>query len=243
MSLSFPQMLLLVSSAFAASTMAAVTGTGGGILFLPVLIALIGVRDAVPAYTLAQFVGNLSRVVLNRKELRLDVVAWFAAGAVPAAVLGSMLFSRSQETFLVRALGLFLLASVVWRRLSPQSKVSFPVHRFAGIGGVFGVVSAYFGSAGPFLAPFFLAFGLTRGAYIGTEALGTAIMHVTKMATYGVSGVFSQQAVVVGLIVCPVMVAGSYIGKRIVDRISRRFFVMMIETVLVVFGVLFLVRG
>ncbi len=243
MDVSLTEIALLMAAAFTASTMAAVTGTGGGIILLPVLIALIGVRDAVPAYTLAQFIGNLSRVLFNRKDVRLDVVAWFAAGAVPAAVLGAMLFARSQETILVRLLGAFLLASVAWRRLNPRPSEGFPAHRFAGIGGVFGVVSAYLGSAGPFLAPFFLSFGLVRGAYIGTEALGTAIMHITKMCTYGASGVFSRQAVLAGLTISPVMVAGSFAGKRIIDRISRRVFVAIIETILVVFGILFLGRG
>lgn len=229
--------------AFVASTIAAITGTGGGILLLPVMVAILGVREAVPAYTLAQFIGNLSRVLLNRKELRFDVVAWFVAGAIPAAVLGSLLFAKSRDHVVVRALGLFLLTSVVYLRWSRKQLAGFPVTRFAPVGVVFGFVSAYLGSAGPFLAPFFLAFGLLRGAYIGTEALGTAIMHVTKMATYGMSRVFSLNAVCVGLAMAPAMIAGSLTGKRVLDRVPPWFFVTLIEFVLFVFGLLFLVRG
>lgn len=234
---------VLAAVAFIASTVAAITGTGGGILLLPVMVAILGVRDAVPAYTLAQFVGNLSRVALNRKEIRIDVVAWFIAGAIPAAVLGSFLFAKSQDHVVVRALGLFLLLSVAYLRWSRKRVVGFAVKRFAPIGAVLGFVSAYLGSAGPFLAPFFLAFGLIRGAYIGTEALGTAIMHITKMVTYGAASVFSQNAAVVGLALAPIMVAGSFAGKRVVDRVSPRLFIGLIEAVLAIFGLLFLVRG
>ena len=233
--------ILLAGAAFAASTVAAVTGTGGGILLLPVLVSLIGVRDAVPAYTLAQFFGNISRVLMNRRELRLEVAGWFVLGAVPAALAGSLLFARSEEQALVRALGVFLLVSVVWRRVRRGGATGFPGHRFVAIGAVFGVVSAYLGSAGPFLAPFFLSYGLVRGAYIGTEALGTAVMHVTKMATYGAVDVFSRNAVTVGFILAPIMVGGSWLGKRAVDRIPQCAFVLMVETILIVFGVVFLV--
>jgi uncharacterized membrane protein YfcA len=40
-----------------------------------------------------------------------------------------------------------------------------------------------------------------------------------------------------------VMILGSYLGKRIVDRLPERVFVWMIEAVLIVAGVGFLIRG
>jgi uncharacterized membrane protein YfcA len=159
------------------------------------------------------------------------------------AVLGGLLFVRTGDHTLTRLLGGFLLATVVWRRWRHGHEQGFPAYRFAFIGGVFAFVSALLGSAGPFLAPFFLSFGLVRGAYIGTEALATAIMHVIKMATYGASGAFALRAVIVGSSLGPVMIAGSYLGKRIVDRIPTRVFVAIVEVVLAVFGVLFLIRG
>lgn len=237
------ELLTVAIAAFIASTIAAVTGTGGGIILLPVLVTTLGVRDAVPVYTLAQFIGNLSRVGFNRREIRARVVGWFALGAVPMAVAGALLFARTGDQTLMRILGVFLLGSVVWRRLRGNRPDGFPVQRFILIGGVFAFISALVGSAGPFLAPFFLAFGLTRGAYIGTEALATAIMHVTKMGTYGLAGVFAGHAVMMGLSLGPIMVIGSWLGKRIVDRISERLFIAVVDTALVIFGLLFLIRG
>ena len=70
-----------------------------------------------------------------------------------------------------------MLASVAWRHLrgSPPRR---PARRaFAAIGAVFGFLSALLGSVGPLLAPFFLAYGLVKGAYVGTEALATVVMH------------------------------------------------------------------
>lgn len=241
--MNFNEMFVVAGAALVASTVAAVAGTGGGILLLPVLVATLGVRDAVPAYTLAQFVGNLSRVGFNWREVRPRVVVWFALGAVPMAIVGAILFTRTSEQTLMRILGAFLLASVVWRRMRGNRQVGFPIQRFTLIGGAFAFISALVGSAGPFLAPFFLAFGLTRGAYIGTEALATAVMHMTKMGTYGMSGVFAPHAVAIGLALGPIMIAGSWLGKRILDRISEQFFVAAIDSVLVVFGLFFVVRG
>ena len=43
--------------------------------------------------------------------------------------------------------------------------------------------------------------------------------------------------------VAPFMIAGAYAGKRIVDHVPERVFVILIEITLVVAGLGFLLRG
>lgn len=237
------QWIVLALVALVASTLAAVTGFGGAAILLPVLVAVFGVREAVPVLTVAQLIGNGSRVWFNRRELVWGVVGWFAIGAVPLALLGGYLFAKAPLSGLTRLIGAFLLLVVVWRHLRPRRAGSFPAAAFAGIGAGGSFLSALVGSVGPIMAPFFLAYGLAKGAYIGTEALSTVVMHVTKLVAYGQTGVLTWSGVVIGLALGPIMILGSFLGKRIVDRLSERVFVAIIEGVLVVAGVLFLVRG
>lgn len=234
---------LLIAAALLASTIAAVTGTGGGVILLPVMTLFFGVRDAVPMYAVAQLIGNLSRVVLNRRDIRLNVVGWFMVGAVPMAIVGAIVFARTSEAGLLRLLGAFLLVCAIVRHASAKRLLGFSPKWFAPIGGVFAFVSALLGSAGPFLAPFFVSYGLVKGAYIGTEALSTVTMHLSKLPTYYATGTLSQDAVVAGLALGPVMILGSFIGKRIVDRIPTKAFAIMIDVIVCGFGVWFLVRG
>jgi len=115
------------------------------------------------------------------------------------------------------------------------------VRAFAAIGAVFSFLSALVGSVGPLMAPFFLAHGLVKGAYIGTEALATVVMHVAKLAAYQGTAILTLRAVVVGLALGPIMIFGSYAGKRILDRLPERAFVLIIELVLAGTGLWFLV--
>jgi uncharacterized membrane protein YfcA len=55
--------------------------------------------------------------------------------------------------------------------------------------------------------------------------------------------VLPDTAIAAGLALGPVMIAGSWVGKRIVDRIPEHVFVLIIETTMVVAGLLFLIRG
>src|SRR5690348_9181670 len=235
--------LLVAAVAFVAATLAAITGFGGAAVLLPVLVVAFGVRAAIPILTVAQLIGNGSRVLFNRRELDFRVVGWFALGGVPLALAGGLLFARAPLTGLTRLLGLFLLLIVAWRRFRPQTKFRPPLRSFALVGAAASFLSALLGSVGPLMAPFFLAYGLVKGAYIGTEALATVVMHVTKLVAYRESNVISGAAALAGLALGPIMVGGSWAGKRIVDRLPERVFVLLIEATMTIAGLLFLIRG
>ena len=234
---------LVVVAALGASTLAAVAGFGGAAIMLPVLVAAFGVRDAVPILTVAQLMGNLSRVGLNRGDLSFPVVRWFAVGAVPAAVLGGVIFATAPAPALVRVLGIFLLLTVAYRHTPWGKRARLGLRGFLPLGALSGFVSALVGTVGPFMAPFFLAYGLVKGAYIGTEALATVVMHVVKLGVYGGYALLGLRAVLVGVAIGAVMVVGSYAGKRILSRVPERFFPYLVEAVLVTTGLLFAIRG
>lgn len=241
-----PDLLHLVVTlavSFVAAALAAVAGFGGAAVLLPVLVWTFGVRDAIPILTVAQLIGNASRVWFNRRELNWRVVVWFALGGVPMALLGGMLFARAPLAMLTRILGVFLILIVVWRHAHPKTIWRPSLPAFAGIGAGASFLSALLGSVGPLMAPFFLAYGLLKGAYIGTEALATVVMHVTKLIAYRNAAILPLHSVLAGLALGPVMVWGSFVGKRIVDRLREQVFVWIIEATLVAAGTLFLIRG
>lgn len=237
------QILLLGGAALIAATLAAVTGFGGAAVLLPVLVAVFGVRAAIPILTVAQLIGNGSRVWFNRHEVVRPVIGWFSVGAVPLALLGGVFFAQAPLPILTRLVGLFLLLTVVWRHRRRGPAWRPTLQSFALIGGLFSFLSALVGSVGPLMAPFFLAYGLVKGAYIGTEALATVVMHLLKLVAYEGTAVLTPAALGTGLALGPVMVLGSFIGKRILDRLPEQVFVWVIEGVLLVSGLSLLLGG
>ncbi|HEY7168795.1 MAG TPA: sulfite exporter TauE/SafE family protein [Candidatus Binatia bacterium] len=235
--------LLLGASAFLGSMLAAVAGFGGAAILLPLLVVIYGVREAIPILTVAQLIGNGSRVWFNRVELDLPVVGWFALGGVPAALLGGFLFAAAPTSFLLRLLGVFLIATVIYRRVGNPAILRIPLRGFAILGAVLSFLSALLGSIGPITIPFFLAYGLFKGSLIGTEALATVVMHVTKLVAYQRVSILNFDSFLIGLVLGSIMIVGSFIGKRILDRLPEKIFVMLIEATLIIAGVTFLVRG
>jgi len=232
--------ILLAFAALVASTLAAVSGFGGAAILLPPLTLVYGIRLAVPILTVAQLIGNASRAFLNRKELDWRVVGWFALGGVPMALVGSILFAHVPLRALTRLLGAFLILLVVLRHSAGASRWKPPLRSFTLLGACFSLLSALLGSVGPLMAPFFLAYGLVKNAYIGTEALATVTMHVTKLVAYRQLALLPARAVLTGLALGPSMILGSYVGKFILHRLPVWLFVRIVDLTLVAAGFLFL---
>jgi hypothetical protein len=236
-------LILLAAGAFAGSVLAAVVGFGGAAVLLPLLVAAFGVREAIPILTVAQLLGNLSRAWFNRSELDLPVVAWFALTGVPAALVGGFLFASAPLAFRTRLLGLFLIGVVAYRHSRAGTTMRLPLRAFAILGAVFSFLSALLGSVGPIMIPFFLAYGLVKGALIGTEALATVVMHVTKLVAYGSTAILTSHSTIVGLGLGVITIFGSLIGKKILDRLPEKIFIFLIEATLLIAGLRFLIHG
>jgi uncharacterized membrane protein YfcA len=233
-------LLAASSAAFGLALLSSVAGFGGGVLLLPVFTVLFGLRVAVPMLTLTQLSSNGSRVWFNRSELRWPLIGWFALGAVPFAVLGGVLLTHAPLAPLKSLLGVFLIGVVVWRRVQRQPRTPADP-AFVAVGAASGLGSALLGSVGPLTAPFFLAVGLTRAAYVGTEAASALTMHLTKIATYGAGELLTGQVLLYGAALTPATLLGAWAGRKIVGRISDRLFVLLVEIGLLAAGVLFLI--
>jgi uncharacterized membrane protein YfcA len=226
-------------AAFGLAVLSAVAGFGGGALLLPVFTGLFGLRVAVPVLTLTQIASNGGRVWFNRRNLEWRAVARFSGGAIPFAIVGGLLLAHAPLAPLKRILGIFLIVVVVWRHLRPQPKPPSD-NAFIAVGAASGLGSALLGSVGPLTAPFFLAKGYTRAVFIGTEAACALITHAAKIGTYGASNLLTVRVLLLGVAMTPATLAGAWAGKKVLNRLSDRVFVVLVESGLVIAGLLFL---
>ncbi len=236
-------MVVLVSTALFSAVLGSVAGTGGTAVLLPVLVHYFGIQVAVPMVTLANFAANASRVWIHWAEVDRQVMAWFTLGSLPLTVLGTWIFTVAPPALLTRLLGAFLIGIVVWRRLRsvpPQKRA--PIWFFPlGLG--FGFLNGLVPTVGPLMAPFFLAYGLIKGSYIGTDALITVGMQGTKLVVFGSAHFLTGTVLLYGALLVPFMFAGAFVGGALLERLPTWVFAIIIELTLVIAGLDFLIRG
>lgn len=227
--------------AYFSSTLSGVAGFGGALIFLPALVAVHGTKSSVPILTVSVLLGNASRVYFNRRELDLKVVLLFSLGSVPLAVLGSLVYVTLPALWIYKAIGAFLIVSVLFQRLYKPVRVKTPWF-FLPLGAASGFLSALVGGIGPLSAPFFLAYGLTKEAFVGTEALCATLMHLTKSLAYQRLHVLGPKEAWAGLLYGLIMAAGSYTAKQILNRLSREQFLRLVEALLLAVGLYMLIK-
>ena len=227
---------VLVVGALVGSLVGGVAGFGTGIIMLPLVAWVLGLRAAVPVLTVTMAIGNLARIWWSRGEVDRGVVARFAIGAVPATALGTALYVGAPSEWLGRFVGLFLIASVPLRRILAMDFFRMRLAYFPALGAVVGLVSGLVVTTGPLNTPFFLAYGLRRGAYVGTEALCAMVMHLARGAALARYALLTWETFAVGALLGATMFAGSWLGRRVLDRMSDRVFLTIIEVLLVVLG-------
>ena len=164
----------------------------------------------------------------------------FLAGAVPTTAVGAMLYAGATSEHLRLIIGSFLVAAVPLRRLLQTRYLSVRLVHFPFIGAVFGLLSAIVVSTGPVLAPFYLSYGLRRSAYIARESFCALALHLTRGAVFTRYALLSGDAVHGRRGPGQRMFGGAWIGRRLLDRMSDRVFLTVIEALLVLMGLQFL---
>ncbi len=228
--------VLIFFVSFIAATISGAAGFGGALLLLPVLKGVVGIKAAVPILTIAQIFGNASRVWFGRKELQWKPIVYFVVAAIPLSVVGSYLFTDIDSKKITFGIGIFLILIVLYRRLKIKS-ISFGNRGMLIGGGLTGFLSGLAGSAGPLGAAFFLGLNLSAVAYVASEAFTALTMHLTKTVVYGRYALVGLAELYYGLFIGVAMILGSWAGKRIIQKLSKTTFIIVVEILLVISGI------
>jgi uncharacterized membrane protein YfcA len=91
-------------------------------------------------------------------------------------------------------------------------------------------------STGPINTPFFLAYGLVKGAYLSTEALGSMAVGITKAIVFQRFDALPPETAMRGLIVGASVMAGSWVARGFVLRLGAQQFRTLMDALLLCAG-------
>lgn len=226
-------LLLLSLLALAAGVLSGIVGTGSSLILLPVLVVLYGPRVAVPVMAIASVFGNIGRVVAWWREIRWRPVLGYSLTGVPGAVLGAHTLLTIPPVVVDVFLAVFFLAMIPIRRLIRRSRIRIRLWHMAVAGVLVGFLTGLVLSTGPLSVPVFTGYGLSGGAFLGSEAASAVMLYAGKLATFGSADVLTPAVVARGLVIGAVLLIGSILAKWVVRRLRTRTFELLIDAVLV----------
>lgn len=224
--------LVLLACGLFAGTLGGIVGTGSSLVMMPVLVTMFGPRQAIPIMAIAAIMGNLGRVLAWRREIDWRACGAFCATAIPGAILGARLLLEIPPGAAETALGLFFLSLIPVRRWLARREFRISATHLLLLGAPLGLLTGVVASTGPLTVPLFTFHGLERGAFLGTEAAASIGMYIAKVATFQAFGALAPDVLVRGLGVGATLMAGSFVGRFAVLRLSQRAYRTLIDALM-----------
>jgi uncharacterized membrane protein YfcA len=220
-----------------------IIGTGASILLLPLLVFEYGPQQAVPIMAIASVMANVAKALSWWREVNWRAFAAYSIPGVPAAALGARTLLVLPPRLVDLALGAFFLAMIPAQRWLRLRDRRIGLWQLALAGAVIGFLTGIVLSTGPLSVPAFSAFGLAKGAFLSTEAVSSLALMVSKAVTFRQLGALPGPAILQGLIIGASVMAGAFLGKRLVQRMSLGTFRLLLDAVLLCSGLSLLWAG
>jgi uncharacterized protein len=227
----------------AAGTISGIVGTGSSIMLMPVLVWQYGPKQAVPIMAVAAVMANLSRILAWWREVDWRACAAYSVTGIPAAALGARTLLVLPSHAVDIAIGLFLIAMVPARHWLARHRLKISLGHLALGGAVIGYLTGIVVSTGPLSVPLFLFYGLTKGAFLATEAASSLGLYLSKSATFQHFGALTPDVALQGLIAGSSLMFGAFIAKRFVLRLEPEAFRLVMDAIMLAAGLSMLWNG
>lgn len=228
--------LFVVAVGLVAGTLSGIVGFGSSLMLMPVLVLAFGPLQAVPIMAVAAVMANVSRVVVWWREVDWRACWAFAATGAPFGALGAATLLSLPTRIIEAALGVFFISMIGVRRWMAAHELRLRPAHLAAIGAPVGYLTGIVVSTGPITAPIFLAAGLVKGGFVGTEAAATLMVYLTKTAVFRGMGALPLDIAVKGLITGSTLTAGAFLAKRFVLKMDAARFHLLMEGLMLVSG-------
>lgn len=219
-----------------AGTISGIVGTGSSIMLMPVLVYQYGPKQAVPIMAVAAVMANLSRILAWWREVDWRACAAYSVTGIPAAALGARTLLALPSHAVDISIGLFLIAMVPLRHWLARHQFKLSLWHLAIGGAVIGYVTGIVVSTGPLSVPLFLFYGLTKGAFLATEAASSLGLFVSKSVTFQQFGALTPDIALKGLVAGASLMSGAFIAKRFVIRLEPDVFRLVMDGIILVAG-------
>ena len=231
-------------SAFAVRSAA---GFGAGLIAIPMLAFVLPVSTAVSVATVFTTLTSMELVIREWRHIAWRQFAVIFGYSMLGIGLGLYFIHLLNEDVLRRCLGAFLILYSIQALWAADTSRIVPKRWHgalgAGVGIIGGLFSALFGAgAGPIYVVYFDILRLERAVFRATMSavvvLGGAA-RIIGYESYGFYGYSSLALLAVGL---PLVLVGSWVGDRIVYRLSARSFSRLVAVIVLGSGVALVIR-
>ena len=228
--------VLFFGSAFLAEVIGTMAGFGSSTVFLPLALLFFDFKTALVLTAFLHIFGNINRIGFFRHGIDRRLVRLFGLPSVAATVLGAVLVPFIPQQILKTILGYFLVGYAGLSLAKETLKFGAAWENAVAGGLLSGFFAGLIGTGGALRGAFLTAFNLPKNKYIATAAAIALAVDVTRIPVYLKLGFLDSKYTAYLLPLFAVALAGSWVGKKMVDRIPQRIFMKLVLLAILAVG-------
>lgn len=217
---------------------------GAATLLIPIITFLIGAQMVAPIISIAGLFANPSRAILFRKNINWLVIIYLLPGSIIGSIIGAWSLTHMNIEIIQIMLGLFLVTYVL-QEIFGQMRLTIKMRLvwFFPLGLIVSFLSGLIGATGPIQNPFMLNYGLHKEQLVGTKAINSLVMQLTKITSYGAFGALSLEVINYGVILGIGAVTGVFLARSYLVKIDALKFNQYTLILMTISGILMLYKS
>lgn len=226
--------ILFLMLAFIVSIISATFGFGSAIILIPFSSFLLPIKKAIAIVTIFFIAGNVSKIIIFRKDIDWKTTFLIWIGAIPLVFVGAYMMVYSPSEIIKKVLGIIVLMYVINDYFKLTKNIKLNKLAIIGVGSAYGFFAGIIGTGSAIKAALLNHLGLRKERFIATMATSAILLNIIKTTIYSKFDLITQTDIplIFGLILCAF--AGAYIGRNFVKKIHPDIFRKIILIILII---------
>lgn len=205
---------------------------GASMVSIAIFAAVLPVKESTGTLLLLLLIGDVIAIRMFRRTANRDMLRRLAPAVFPGIILGAVFVHLADAALFTRVIGIIILALVALHLATRDRREQLAGHDAPGAGhavtisagAIAGFTSMVANAGGPVMTLYLLRAGLGIHEFLGTSAWFFFLVNLTKLPFSLGLGLLDIDALLLALALAPAILIGALIGRRIIERISKRQF-------------------
>lgn len=224
--------------ALIAEILGTVGGFGSSLFFVPIASYFLDFHSVLGITALFHVSSNVTKIALFRHGFDKKIILWVGLPAVVFVVVGAYWSQFVNTVWLERILGVFLIGISVLFFIFRNFRIE-PNRTNSILGGVVsGLAAGLLGTGGAIRGLTLASYQLKIQVFIATSAVIDLAIDASRAVVYSVNGYVHPHDVYLIPVLLVASILGTWIGKKILSKISEDKFKIIVLVMIFLTGIM-----
>jgi uncharacterized membrane protein YfcA len=220
-----------------AEVLGTIGGFGSSVYFVPMASFFFDFQSVLGITALYHLSSNISKIAFFKKGFDKKIVLTLGIPSVLFVSIGAYLSQFFDPKILTYVLGFFLIALSLLFLINKQLKVNAKTSNAIIGGSLSGLSAGFLGTGGAIRGITLAAFKMNKDKFIATSAIIDLGVDFSRTIVYYYNGYMHKHDLYLVPILIGVSIVGTYIGKRILNKVSQEQFRTFVLVLILIIGV------